>query len=485
VIRLGFAVAVAVGATLAGQGCSLLQLDDFALQPCKEDRDCFELTHAADGGLAACYRCTAGVCEPHGSLVAQRIDSVGSVKWLSAMNGAAHSTLLALGSGDPTQGASGIAIVDGTQTAKAPIDYREGPSATQLQALSLDWFAETHLIGVSLDSSSCRDGLIRVGVASPSTPFALEANGVDTVFTTGVDLDPTSGCTGSNKPGARAPALAAVTAPGGRSEALAIWLATTVVGYSALSNRCASAEERFVPVRGQALTLHGSEPDAMFEPADGTRTQQLSAQALDASAPRLLASPTLGYLLAYVDPEGVRLDLFPAFDAAQLRRGPRSRQLLDDPAADQIAVSLGAADGDVRSVLVVWSSGCDVASQLRAAVFRWSATGLEPSVSPFSLGEGAAIVGAPVVASAAGGFTRIEPRGGWAVMWSEQHGASADLRASRIGERAPAAEASEIIFSGRARFPFLHVPKSAPFAFGFAAGSSSPSADDLELMGCE
>jgi hypothetical protein len=483
VIHSRLVLLVVVGA-VAGQGCSLLQLDDFALQPCREDRDCFELTHAADGGVAECYRCRAGVCEPHGSLVAQRIDSVGSVTWLNATNDAAHSTLLALGSAN-AEGASGIAIVDGTRTARMPIDYREGPSVTQLRALSLDWFAETHLVGVSLDSSTCRDGLIRVGVASPSTPFALEANGVDTVFTTGVDLDSTTGCTGNGRPGARAPVLAAATAPDGRSEALAVWLATTVSGFSALSDRCGIAEERFVPIRGQALTLHGSEPDAMFEPAAGTRTQQLSAMALDASAPRLLASATLGYLLAYVDPEGVRLDVFPAFDAAQLRGGPGARQLLDDPAADQIALSLGAADGDVRTVLVVWSSGCNAASQLRAAVFRWSTTGLEPSVAAFSLSEGAAIVGAPVAAFASDGFTRIEPRGGWAVMWSERHGTAVDLRASRIGERAPTPEPPAVLYSGRARFPFLHTPRSAPFAFGFAAGSSSQGADDLELMACE
>jgi hypothetical protein len=479
--------AVALLGVFACTACNLLQLDDFALQPCHEDIDCYALSHARPGSLTQCYRCNAGRCEPQGDLTAKTINTVNPLAWLSTASGPEQTTLLAVGPLSDSEPARGFAIADAAVVEKGSVKYTGTPQLTNLRALALGWSDSTHLIGMSVDTSTCSDGLVRIGLSTSADPFTLDPSGEGSVFTTGVDTDPTTGCTKNEVLGAREPAIAATAGHAGEAEALAVWLATNQVGFSS-GGRCAGSDDSFATLRGLRLALHETTDGATFEPIGYAKSAQVADHVLASTAPQLVAAQSgsaPSYLLGYVDADGVQLRVIPAFTGASSLDADASATLtLADGAADQLALAVGAATAIEQTALIVWSSGCGQTTELRAAVLHLAGRELELSAGPFGLRTGGPILSAPRVAYATRGFTQREPHGGWAVVWSEGTAHATRLQVSRIGESAPLLETPETLFAGDATWPFMHAPHAAPFAYGFAVPSADGRAD-MTLMSCE
>jgi hypothetical protein len=471
-----FAMALAIGLA----SCSLMQLDDLEIDSCERDIDCSVLSHEA--GAAACYRCELGRCERHGSIVAKVVASTPAPEWSSALELRETGTLLALGTGDDTP-ARGFEIDDGSATDRGFVSYSDGTPMAKLRALSLDGFASRYVVGLSVDGLSCEDGRIRIGVASVDEPFMLRPNGARTVFSNGVDVDPMTQCTGTNRPaGARAPALATISNGSGHFEALALWLASSQRGLSAGARRCEHPEDTVTSIEALRLTLRDAGDTPEYEAADRPAPFVAAEQVLVVSAPRAVASTSttvLGYLMGFIDPEGIVLRVLPAFGAAD----SDAQERISDAAADQLAIVRGSSSRDAQTVLVVWTSGCTENTRVLAAVYRWSADGLE-RIDRMTISESGPVLEGPVVAYSASGFSRTAPRGGWAVAWIEERGSSNVLRVSRIREVDRAVETTVTLNGANARLPFVDTPKSAPFAYGFVS-PVEPERNELTVLRCE
>lgn len=480
-------VCVIIAATYGFAACSLFQLDDLELQSCREARDCYALSRNTKDGLRSCYRCDAGRCVPHGSLAASSIESTSRPAWLSSANGGAERTLLAFGVADHGEPARGIVLENARSEQPSIIEFTDESEAASLEALSFARFGSDHLIAVGLDTMRCADGTIRVGVSTRDAPFSLQAAGDLTVYATGIDVDRTTGCTGTGRqPGARSPVVATLDSPDRQTEALAVWLAASAQGAATAPGRCSSGSSEVVAIEGLQLSLRETGSTASFAAARNPRPFKLAENALGSTPLQLVASrgpAALGYLVAYVDARGVRLRTVKPVFAGGSSATTSDAVLLEDSEADQVALSLGGMIGNEQLALVLWTSGCGADSSLRAAIYSWDARNLTSTKAPFRL-RGGRSIGAPAIGYAESGYAIAQPRGAWTVLWTEDDGRTVTARASRLFEDSLEPEAPVSLSSGELLFPFVHTPELSPFAYGFATMSDGERGD-LTVMACD
>jgi hypothetical protein len=460
--------------------------------------DCYVLSLSAHA-IDACYRCNDGRCEPHGSLVTKRLDSLANkADHLNAVAGPNHTTLLAAASDESVQGwrltgdaeITGLGAVSYSMTGEqagpdsaCPV-YQNGRLADAsclLRDHVTAWASPKLMLGVSINVQGCDAGQVRMGLADVATPLQLDSNSAHGTLAGGVAVTDQR-CTGPS--GARSPAVAALTHDADR-EAYAVWLAAAAYGHDVpRPDRCAAVGFGSVAIEGMRLTIHDDADQAAWiaaDDADGNPSEL--GRGLGSDVPQLISTNTAafaGYLLAFVDDGGVRLMPLRAFGAANA-----APVLVEpDPAANQIALSLGSATASSQDFLLAWTSGCGPAQQLRVAVYRWSASQLVRITSSLTLVADIDVTGAPVAAYSPTGFGLRPPTGGWSVVWQEQ-GSNEALHASRIAEADHVPEPPQTLVVGSIGLPFVHAAKSAPFSYGFASGDVDTHTDDLMLLTCE
>jgi hypothetical protein len=477
---------------LSASRCSALQLDDVELRDCRSDLDCYAV-RAAALDPHACRRCHDGHCEELAAPRTAHIDTLPAVTWSSAFPGQDRSILVALGTRDPAKPVRGLEIASDGGSRRHAVLYHDAVAGSaqvdapeqRVEALSLAWFSDRHLIGITLDRAHCPEGRIRVGTSSRTEPFSLSHTGLRTLFRAGVDA--ADGCSESEGArGARSPAVAAVRRSDRGPEALAVWLAESAAGLAPDEGRCGASTDRFASLRAVRLTLHEDGDDVTFDAAGSPRSFALADAAHTEVSPRVYAlsdEVALGaYTLAFVDSEGIQLRVLRAFEDA-FGAVPAVAHV-NEPCADRIDVSLGAVREGAQTALLVWTCGCDVGTRLRAAVFRLNSDQVSAQSDVFALREGVDIQGSPRIAYSPAGFSATPPLGGWAISWAERSGDEAALRVALVAEADPSIRRDSVITREAVSAAFVYTLAAAPFAYGYLQPAAADE-QDLTLTACK
>jgi hypothetical protein len=468
---------------LALWSCSLMGLDDFEANPCRDHLDC-EGARRRDPSSCAKYECHDGMCvkraekevcngedddcngwidqgvtpSVRGANAVAEHDSSRSVA--VATESRSRTTYVVLGGADAEgwiidgSGLSGSAspLRFNSSSAKQPeqpCPSRNGPVGCAFSevAVAAD---DLNLVYAVVNKEGCTAGQLRIGLAHRSaSPFSVWLGKTDQASTDdesniafGVDVEEV--CTGASRGarsgalrptlGATRPAVASLDTREGASGALAVWLAfpsSLAQSETALCNEAAEVDVEalgvFVP-REERGWLDGT---------DAGRPSVLG-RTTSVSSPAVVAIPkTETYIAAFAamqDGErGVQLISVRSAEK-KLDPDPFALDFIADADVAQVTLAAGRDDDGGSEVGLAWTSACGSSHSLEFLTFRTTAEGtsrsdvitIETDRTPLN----------PQLIHVNEGFSALEPAGGWFLLWYElDSGNVREVKFARIADR--------------------------------------------------
>lgn len=465
-------------AALATAACSLSGLDDFDLDPCTEDRDCYVLDHVGRSTTAMCYRCDQGLCVPLDSLTERALirdrdqGAVAIAGPTTITTSPRQQSLMVVKAAMHDREAQGwVWSSNRGLEHQGPINF-ERDRVSKVRDHVASYVQGDELLSVSIDHNGCADGIVRIGTARADAPFA-----VTSVARVAEVLPPPDQCGGV---GASSAALAVARTDRRPTTALATWLLAS--DRFPLSRLELPDREASIMALGLSLTATSDTTDAapslpVVEPLGEV---QVLGAGVAAVAPRLITLDDASapvYALAYARMSELELRILePGSDLVE-----RDGASVDDPGVTTLALATGAPQG-VPELLVAWSSSWPGETQLRAAVYRWQQSHLALWMGPVTVHTTAAQTRTLHAAYTQSGLSRTTPKGGWVLVWDESSEGRSSVLATWIVAASGRAEPARVI-AHDGSYPVVFASRDAAVDFAFVA--TAPPDSGLSVLTCD